>query len=162
MRYLHTMLRVSNLDKTMSFFCDIMGMREVKRMESDKGRFTLVFLAASGDVEGMEGPGQPAPVLELTYNWDPKNTPAGVISVMLPSRWMIFTPLARRLRTAVSPSIVRRGTATWHSCVRRIISPSNCCRRVVRGHRRSRGRLRRMLEPGNRLSSVVPAQAGTQ
>ena len=46
-------------------------------MESDKGRFTLVFLAASGDVEGMEEPGQPAPVLELTYNWDPEEYSGG-------------------------------------------------------------------------------------
>ena len=71
------MLRVSNLDESLSFFCGIMGMREVRRMESDKGRFTLVFLAASGDVEGMEGPGQPAPVLELTHNWDPEEYTGG-------------------------------------------------------------------------------------
>ena len=77
MRYLHTMLRVSDLDQTMSFFCDVMGMREVKRMESETGRFTLVFLAASGDVDRMEGPGQPAPVLELTYNWDPEEYTGG-------------------------------------------------------------------------------------
>ena len=77
MRYLHTMLRVTDLDKTLSFFCGVMGMREVRRMESEKGRFTLVFLAASGDVEGMEEPGQPAPVLELTYNWDPEEYSGG-------------------------------------------------------------------------------------
>ena len=77
MRYLHTMLRVSDLDESLSFFCGVMDMREVKRMESEKGRFTLVFLAAASDVAGMEGPGQPAPVLELTYNWDTEEYAGG-------------------------------------------------------------------------------------
>ena len=78
MRYLHTMLRVSDLDKTMSFFCGAGTSWECGKCGAKaKGRFTLVFLAASGDVERMEGPGQPAPVLELTYNWDPEEYTGG-------------------------------------------------------------------------------------
>jgi len=77
MRYLHTMLRVSNLDETLAFFCGVMGMQEVKRTESEQGRFTLVFLAASGDVEQAQGMEMPAPVLELTYNWDPEEYTGG-------------------------------------------------------------------------------------
>ncbi len=49
MHYLHTMIRVSNLDETLHFFCDLLGMIEISRKSSDKGRFTLVFLAAPGD-----------------------------------------------------------------------------------------------------------------
>ena len=61
MRYLHSMIRVRNLDATLHFFCELMGLRETRRSESEKGRFTLVFLAAPDDDEAF---------LELTYNWD--------------------------------------------------------------------------------------------
>lgn len=70
MQYLHTMIRVSNLDQTLHFFCDLLGMVEINRKSSDKGRFTLVFLAASDD-ELRAGEDR-APMLELTYNWDPE------------------------------------------------------------------------------------------
>jgi lactoylglutathione lyase len=75
MRYLHTMLRVSNLDRALDFFCDKLGLSEVRRIDSDKARFTLVFLAAPGDdkvVKQSEQYGRAAPLLELTYNWDPE------------------------------------------------------------------------------------------
>ena len=77
MRYLHTMIRVSDLDESLSFFCGVMGMQEVKRMESEQGRFTLVFLAASGDANEAKEMKMPAPVLELTYNWDPEEYAGG-------------------------------------------------------------------------------------
>lgn len=67
MRYLHTMIRVQNLEKTLEFFCDFLGMIEVKRHENEKGRFTLVFLAAPEDVAAAKE--NKAPLLELTYNW---------------------------------------------------------------------------------------------
>jgi lactoylglutathione lyase len=75
MRYLHTMLRVSNLDRALDFFCNKLGLSEVRRIESDQARFTLVFLAAPGDdkvVKQSEQYGRTAPLLELTYNWDPE------------------------------------------------------------------------------------------
>lgn len=65
MRYLHTMIRVSDLDDSLQFFCGLLGMIEVDRKSSDAGRFTLVFLAAAGDAEQRS-----APLLELTWNWD--------------------------------------------------------------------------------------------
>jgi lactoylglutathione lyase len=68
MEYLHTMVRVSNLDQSLDFFCNKFGLVEVRRIENEKGRFTLVFLAAPGDVEKAEH--TRAPLLELTYNWD--------------------------------------------------------------------------------------------
>ena len=74
MEYLHTMVRVTNLDASLAFYCDKLGLKEVRRRESDKGRFTLVFLAAPGDLEGAgdEGVTNMRPAVELTYNWDPE------------------------------------------------------------------------------------------
>lgn len=68
MRYLHSMIRVRNLEATLDFFCAKLGFSEMHRMENDKGRFTLVFLAAPGDRERAAR--EEAPVVELTYNWD--------------------------------------------------------------------------------------------
>lgn len=72
MRFLHTMLRVRNLEAALSFYCDALGMKEVRRNDSEKGRYTLVFLAAPGDAALVAQPngGRAAPLLELTYNWD--------------------------------------------------------------------------------------------
>ncbi|MEN3165643.1 VOC family protein [Tistrella mobilis] len=70
MRYLHSMIRVRDLDAALTFFCDQLGLKEVRRKESEAGRFTLVFLAAPDDVTG---PDQTAPLIELTWNWDPED-----------------------------------------------------------------------------------------
>lgn len=63
MKYLHTMVRVSNLDESLEFYCNKLGLLELKRHESTAGRFTLVYLAAPGDESAQ---------LELTWNWDPE------------------------------------------------------------------------------------------
>ena len=68
MEYLHTMVRVGNVDAALDFYCNKLGMVEVRRVENEKGRFTLIFLAAPGDVEKAKD--TRAPLLELTYNWD--------------------------------------------------------------------------------------------
>ena len=70
MRYLHTMIRVTDLDASLDFFTKKFGLVETRRVVNDKGRFTLVFLAASEDVE--TGKAHQAPLVELTYNWDPE------------------------------------------------------------------------------------------
>jgi lactoylglutathione lyase len=75
MRYLHTMVRVSDLDKSLAFYCGLLGMVETRRTESEKGRYTNIFLAASAD-EAVARDAK-APVLELTYNWDPENYKGG-------------------------------------------------------------------------------------
>ncbi|GAB2187137.1 VOC family protein [Roseibium sp. LAB1] len=75
MRYLHTMVRVTNIEDSLDFYCNKMGMTEVRRYENDKGRFTLIFLAGSDDVEA--GKANSAPLLELTYNWDPETYSGG-------------------------------------------------------------------------------------
>lgn len=75
MRYLHTMVRVGDLGESLEFYCGKLGMVEVRRTESEKGRFTLVFLAAPGDErQAREGR---APLLELTHNWDPEEYTGG-------------------------------------------------------------------------------------
>lgn len=63
MKYLHTMVRVSDVDASLDFYCAKLGLEEVRRTENEKGRFTLIFLAP---------PGQPDAQVELTYNWDPE------------------------------------------------------------------------------------------
>ncbi|RIY03654.1 lactoylglutathione lyase [Aureimonas flava] len=70
MRYLHTMVRITDIDRSLDFYCNKMGMVEVRRSESQGGRFTLIFLAARDDE--ATGRSQAAPLLELTYNWDPE------------------------------------------------------------------------------------------
>ena len=63
MKYLHTMVRVSDLDRSLAFYCDALGLEEVSRKEVPQGRYTLVFLAAPGDHAAQ---------VELTFNWDPE------------------------------------------------------------------------------------------
>ncbi|WP_409433166.1 VOC family protein [Litorimonas sp. RW-G-Af-16] len=71
MQYLHTMIRVRDIDATLNFFCGGLGMVETRRYESEKGRFTLVFLAANEDEARAEK--DKAPLIELTYNWPDEN-----------------------------------------------------------------------------------------
>ncbi len=66
MRYLHTMVRISSIDESLNFYCNILGLTEVRRWESEQGRFTNIFLAAPGDAEAAE---MHTPLIELTYNW---------------------------------------------------------------------------------------------
>ena len=68
MKYLHTMVRVANLDKSLDFYCEKLGLRELRRYDNEGGRFTLVFLAAPGDDDAQ---------VELTYNWDPEEYDEG-------------------------------------------------------------------------------------
>jgi len=63
MKYLHTMVRVSNVDASLDFYCNKLGLTELRRYDSEQGRFTLIFLAAPGDEHAQ---------VELTYNWDPE------------------------------------------------------------------------------------------
>ena len=63
MKYLHTMVRVSNIDESLDFYCNKLGLKEVRRIESEKGRFSLIFLCVPGDEDAQ---------VELTYNWDPE------------------------------------------------------------------------------------------
>ena len=68
MKYLHTMVRVSNIETSLDFYCNKLGLQEVNRYESEEGRFTLVFLSAPGNEDAQ---------VELTYNWDPEDYDEG-------------------------------------------------------------------------------------
>ena len=70
MKYLHTMVRVTDLDASLDFYCNKLGLAEVSRVENEGGRFTLVFLSAPDDLEDAKA--KKAPTVELTYNWDPE------------------------------------------------------------------------------------------
>ena len=70
MKYLHTMVRVENIEKSLDFYCNKLGLKEVRRVDNEKGRFTLIFLAAENSDEKTG-------LLELTYNWDPEDYGSG-------------------------------------------------------------------------------------
>ena len=68
MKYLHTMVRVQNLEQSLEFYCDLLGLIEINRHVSESGKYTLVYLAAQDDLAQVKA--ERAPLLELTYNWD--------------------------------------------------------------------------------------------
>ena len=70
MRYLHTMVRIRDIDKSLDFYCGKLGLKQIRRIDNERGRFTLIFLAASADE--ARALAEKAPMLELTYNWDPE------------------------------------------------------------------------------------------
>ncbi len=75
MQYLHTMVRITNIDASLDFYCKKLGLIEVRRVDSEKGRFSLIFLAAPGDAASAEA--SRSPLVELTYNWDPQTYEGG-------------------------------------------------------------------------------------
>ena len=75
MKYLHTMVRARDLDETLDFYCNKLGLEEVRRYDSEAGRFTLVFLAAPGDRESAEAGNSPC--VEITWNWDTEDYDGG-------------------------------------------------------------------------------------
>lgn len=151
-RYLHTMVRVKDLDKTMDFF-RLLGLEEMRRIDNDKGRFSLVFMAP---------PGQPECPVELTYNWDGDDG--------LPSDSRHFGHLAYRVGNIyemcqklqdAGVTINRpRATATWPSCAARTTCRSSCCRKAITCPRRSRGPAWRTPAPGKAPGKGTPGPAG--
>ncbi len=93
MRYLHTMVRISNVDASLAFYCGLLGLEEVRRIDNPAGRFTLIFLAAPADKARAEA--ERAPLLELTYNWDPEAYGSAATSAISRSRSTTSTPPAR-------------------------------------------------------------------
>jgi len=75
MEYLHTMVRISDVEASLDFWCEKLGLKEIRRSESEQGRYTLIFLAAPGDEARAKS--AKAPMLELTYNWDPETYTGG-------------------------------------------------------------------------------------
>lgn len=75
MQFLHSMVRVADLDRSLAFYCDALGLVEIYRKDSKAGRFTLAFLAAPADLPDAEQ--KSSPLIELTYNWDPEEYAGG-------------------------------------------------------------------------------------
>ena len=86
MRYLHTMVRVTDIDASLRFYCDLLGLEERRRIDVEAGRFTLVFLSAPGDESAQ---------VELTHNWDPEAYDGAATSATSPTRSRTSTPCAR-------------------------------------------------------------------
>jgi len=102
MQYLHTMIRVANIEATKHFFCDGLGLVEISRYDNEGGRFTLVFLAAPDD-ESRANSDDKAPMLELTYNWPDENGEGETYSVVV----ILVTSLSAS-RTFTKPVSISR------------------------------------------------------
>ena len=113
MRYLHTMIRASDLSKTLLFFVDHLGLQEVRRYDSEEGRFTLVFLAAPGDTNDAES--KQSPLVEITHNWDKENYEGGRNFGHLAYRVDDIYATCEKLMAGGSPLTGRPATDEWHS-----------------------------------------------
>ena len=129
MKYLHTMLRVTDVDASLDFFCNKLGLEEVKRNEVPEGRFTLIFLAP---------PGQSDAQVELTYNWDPEPYPEGRNFGHLAYEVDDIYAICKDLMDK-GVTIARHGMAGWPSSARRTMCRLNCCKRAIACRRRSPG-----------------------
>ncbi|MGP1275568.1 MAG: VOC family protein [Caulobacterales bacterium] len=83
MKYLHTMVRITDVDASLRFYCDGLGLKQIRRMDSEKGRFTLIFLCSPDDIDAAGGVPEEGPLpsglpcIELTHNWDPETYSGG-------------------------------------------------------------------------------------
>ena len=161
MRYLHTMLRVRNLDAALDFYCNKLGLTEVRRRFDEKNKYTLVFLAAPQDSELVaKGPNnRQAPLVELTYNWDSEDYGEARYFGHLAYEVDDIYALCENLMKAGSPSTGRRAMARWPSCARRTSTPSNCCRKALPCPPKSPGLRCPILGNGNRLDGLKPCVA---
>ncbi len=144
MRYLHTMIRVSDPEETIRFF-DLLGLREVRRMDNEGGRFTLIFLAAPGDESAQ---------VELTHNWDEKGYSEGRNFGHLAYRVEnIYESCQRLMDNNVTINRPPRA-ATWRSCARPTTSRSSSSRPATACRRRSPGR--RCRTPAHGRGGRIP------
>jgi lactoylglutathione lyase len=130
-KYLHTMVRVTDIDASKRFFCDLLGLKEVRRIENEQGRFTLVFLAPEGQEEAQ---------VELTYNWDPEEYGGGRNFGHLAYSVEDIYAACQKLQDGGVRSTGRRATAAWPSCARPTASRWSCCRWATRCRSRNPGR----------------------
>ncbi len=118
MKYLHTMVRVTDIDESLDFFCNKLGLRELSRYDDKQSRYTLVFLAAAGDEDAQ---------IELTWNWDPEDYGSdrnfGHLAYRVDNIYKICQKLMDGGVTINRPHV----TVTWRSSGHRTIFPSSCC-----------------------------------
>jgi len=159
MEYLHTMVRISDLDEALHFYCDLLGMQEVSRRDSERGRFTLVFLCASGDRESAEK--HNAPMLELTYNWDPETYTGGPNFGHLAYRVDNIYDTCQFLSDNGVTINRPQGTAAWPLSAPRMASRLSCFRKATPCPNRSPGPPWRTQVPGrSRLREFMQGFVG--
>ena len=129
MKYLHTMLRVRDLDAALDFYCNKLGLTEVRRRVDDKNRYTLVFLAAPDDlplVKASAAMGRDQPLVELTYNWDTEDYgEARYFGHLAYEVDDIYATCERLMKAGVTINRPPRDGA-WRSCARPTSIRSNC------------------------------------
>jgi lactoylglutathione lyase len=145
MKYLHTMVRVRDLDASLDFYCNKLGLVEASRFDNTGGRFTLVFLCASDDVDRAKD--ERTPTVELTYNWDAEDYQGGRNFGHLAYQVDDIYALCQKL-------LARRATATWRLCAHPTTSRSSFCKRADPCRRPSRGRRCRTSGSGREASSA--------
>lgn len=131
MKYLHAMIRVHDLDATSHFLTAGLGLVQTRRMDSEAGKFTLVYFAA---------PANPEAEVELTHNWGSDEDYGSARNFgHLAFEVDDIYALCAHLQGMGSPSTARRAMAGWRLCARRIGFPSNCCKKALPCLRRNRG-----------------------
>ena len=152
MRFLHTMLRVRNLDAALNFYVNLLGLEEVRRRVDEKNKYTLVFLAAPEDAAGakaaLDAGRRDSPMVELTFNWDTEDYGEARHFGHLAYEVDDIYAACEKLQRAASPSTGRRATATWRSCARPTSIRSNSCKRASRSRPGSHGPRCRIPESG--------------
>jgi lactoylglutathione lyase len=134
MQYLHTMVRVTDLDASLAFYCKALGLVEVRRNDYEAGRFTLVFLAAPDDLERART--DQAPLVELTHNWDPEPYDGGRNFGHLA---YCVTNIYQTCQQLMEQGIDHRVTGAWPLFARRTTFLSNCYRGAMRWLSKARG-----------------------
>ena len=130
MEYLHTMVRISNVEESLDFYCNKLGMVEVRRTESEAGRYTNIFLSASGDTESAKE--NWSPTIELTFNWDPEEYTGGRNFGHLAFQVIISTNFAILCKKVEWSLIGLHVKVGWPSSDRQMGCPSNSCKKVMR------------------------------
>ena len=148
MQYLHTMVRVRDLDEALDFYCNKLGLKEIDRHDNEKGRFTLVFLAAPEDVERAKK--DKAPFIELTYNWDREDYSGGRNFGHLAYRVENIYAFVKNSWMKASRSTARRGMAAWLLCALPTAYQSSFCSAAKRCRRKRPGRICLTPDHGNR------------
>ena len=150
MRYLHTMVRVSDERASLDFYCNKLGMVEIRRYDSEAGRFTNIFLAAPGDADTAAD--TKAPVLELTYNWDPEDYTGGRNFGHLAFETDDIYALCQQLQDGGVTIPGRRATGAWPLSVRPMASRSSFCKKARPWKKPNPGRRWKTPAVGERLN----------
>ena len=148
-QYLHTMVRVADLSASLRFYCDGLGLNEIRRYDSNQGRFTLVFLAAPNDIALAQE--TRAPLIELTITGTQRNTPVAGILAISHTGSKIFMHSVHTCRVLALPSIDHHAMVIWPLSEVLTASPLSFCNLAMHSHPASHGYRCQIQEIGNVL-----------